>query len=243
MINVALVLAAAAGGLGPAQAIPFLADSEGAIRAATGPARAEAWLLVGRPERALRLLEEEGAAWPAVTRRRLVAEALVDLERGIEAREAIDRLAEEAPGFETHARWLGAKLTLESRRGLLVRIGLGLYAGVLGLLVLGGAPELLRPRAPLAMAAAGVLAAAGASAALAPRVTLVIALSGVGMAALVHAAGACRARGDRGPRTRALLVVLVALGALGQTVAILARLGPAQVIGRAIGLDGAMDAS
>ncbi|MBK8013270.1 MAG: hypothetical protein IPK13_18190 [Deltaproteobacteria bacterium] len=103
--------------------------------------------------------------------------------------------------------------------GVLARLGLGLYAASLGVLVLCGGAALLRFRLDevpsLALLAFGVLATGGSGAILrAPAV-----LAGAALAAIVHSGFAATRRAPPAARIRVLLSALLLVGAMGALLA------------------------
>lgn len=229
MLAVSALSLLALGASDPGAAV--LADPTAAAAAARGAARAEAWRLAGRPERALEVLEGLPDGLP---RLRQEAHARVELE--LAPGRLLDALAAE-PGWARHAVALRARAAAVARRHLAERVGLGLFAGALAGLLLGGSRALFRVTRASAAALVAAALAAGVAAALAPRGLGLVVLLGGALSTLVHAAAAVRARTSAGARGRSLLAALVILGTLGAGLAALARLGPARLAGQVARLE------
>lgn len=178
-------------------------------------AQAEALLARGQPDAALERLGADDSSDGL----RLRAEALADIGDLPGARVLLGRLAER-PGGRAVSERLETRLERQATARGWVRLGLGLFAGAVGLLALGGSRELLRPRAEtFGMLLASALAL-GWVAWIAPRAVAGVGLPAVGLTTLVHAGAATRRRALAGPRIRAFIGALMLSGMIGLALAL-----------------------
>jgi hypothetical protein len=181
---------------------------------------AEAALLSGDPQRALKILAGAGS-----TPRRLRLE--VDAHVALQDREALtllDALARH-PEWTSHANHQRLQLEESAARQDRVRLGTILFALTLGLLILAGARELLVVR--IETIVAGIVSATSLLllSALSEALMTVAGVVVVAGLALVHAGTAAVRRTAAPPRIRALIAASMLLGFAGVLWAVAAQIG------------------
>lgn len=207
---------------------PARARAEAQARAESGGVdallqAAEIDLLAGAPRDALEPLErlelEIESEDTRARRMRLALDAravLGDLSRAL----AVGQALAEQPGWRAHAASKAWEVERRARAGRVASLGAVFFAAALGVLLIGGARALLRPRAPVLGVAAvfgvAVLLALWAS----PMLGRVAALLFFAWLSLAHAAWSTMVRSDPGPRGRAFIAVLLLVGVLGAGLAV-----------------------
>lgn len=188
---------------------------------------AEVLLLAGDPAGARAVLDR---APPSDSPRRLRLEA--DIGVALEDRRAEPVLAAlgRHPGWEQHAARQSGRLDDARTAENVVRLGTLLFAGCLGLLVLGGARELLRISRDTLLAGAALAVGLLVLASVSKPLMTVIGVVGVGGLALVHAGVSTVRRTAAAPRARTMIAVMMLLGFLGALFAVGTQLGVARLL-------------
>lgn len=230
MSALALVMLAAWAGEVPVLLEPEAARREASARAAAATATdvrtrmsaAEA-LWLARDARAARAIVE---ALPPIEDPALSARAFalaLDTSVAMGDQDAVERYVVglgRHPGWTNHAgRQAGSH---EIARGLRTTALFGsiLFSLALAVMMIGGARELLRPRAPTLVLAAIAGASVLAVATFSPVLARVVMLADLGILALAHAALSTVHRVAPAPRGRVFLAMLVLAGTTGVILAI-----------------------
>lgn len=215
-------------GAPPVLLAPLKARSAAREAASSRPLwAAELLLLSGDPAGARSVLDK---APPSDSPRRLRLLADIDValqDRRAEA--ALEALATR-PGWGQHAALQTGRLDRARTSETVVRLGTLLFAACLGLLVLGGARELLRVGPDTLIAGAGLAVALLVLSSVSKPLMTVVGLVGVGGLALVHAGVSTVRRTAAGPRVRTMIAVMMLLGFLGALMAVGAEVGLARLL-------------
>jgi len=125
-------------------------------------------------------------------------------------------------GWDNHARRQAFALTAIPRDAVIATFGRVLLALALGILLLGGAKELLVPRKPTLILAGAAAIAALLAAWVSPVLAQLVILVDLAALVLAHAGLATIHRVGPSPKGRVFLAVLVLLGSAGAVLAVLA---------------------
>ncbi|MFO0727068.1 MAG: hypothetical protein U1E65_25025 [Myxococcota bacterium] len=180
---------------------------------------AETELLAHDPRAAWATVERIGNEDPRTIR--LALDAAVEMQDAKRALPLLEKLAQ-APGWRAHAERQRWELTRTDDRRDLARLGGAMFAFALTVLLVGGGGALIRPTRT-SMVLVGVLVADAAfSVWVSPLLGRLLALIFLAWAVLGHAAASAIRRTAAPRRMRVFVVVLLGLGMVGVSLAILA---------------------